>query len=143
MKKISLLLAGIGIFAFSSCNKEEILTQEQVPEEINTYVRTHFSSNTILGCVKDEGVFQTDYSVSLSDAIFLNFDGELEITRIDANVELPESVIPAKIRAYVEDEYSTNYITDWEQEKKNQQVQLDNDLRLEFDEDGKFLRIDN
>lgn len=143
MKKISLLLAGIGIFAFSSCKKEEILTEEQVPDEIKTYVRSHFSSTSILSCVKDKGAFQTDYAVKLTDAIFLNFDGELEITRIDANVELPESVIPAKIRAYVETEYSTNYITDWEQEKKNQQVQLDNDLRLEFDEDGKFLRIDD
>lgn len=143
MKKMVLLLAGVGLLTISSCKKEEILTDNQIPEEIRTYVRSHFSSSTILSCVKEKGAIFTTYEVALSDAIYLDFNGEIEITRIDASVELPESVIPAKIRAYVETEYENNYITDWEQEKKNQQVQLDNDLRLEFDEDGKFLRIDN
>ena len=56
---------------------------------------------------------------------------------------MPNSVIPEKILQYVTTNYPTNFITDWELDDKNQQVQLDNGLDLEFKMNGDFLRIDN
>jgi len=56
---------------------------------------------------------------------------------------LPNSVIPEKILQYVTVNYPTNFITDWKLDGKNQEVQLDNGLNLEFNIKGDFLRIDS
>ena len=66
-----------------------------------------------------------------------------DIIEIDGSSRLPESVIPVKILDYVNQNYSGNYITDWEIDGKNQQVGLENDLDLEFNMSGEFLRIDS
>jgi hypothetical protein len=57
---------------------------------------------------------------------------------------LPDSVIPEKIREYVKSNYPAYFITDWEKEsRKVQQIELSNGLDLEFDNDGKYLKMDN
>ena len=79
----------------------------------------------------------------MSESISLEFNRKKEIIDIDGVAQLPNSVIPEKILQYVTTNYPTNFITDWELDDKNQQVQLDNGLDLEFKMNGDFLRIDN
>ncbi|GAB1415624.1 hypothetical protein MASR2M117_10300 [Paludibacter sp.] len=38
---------------FSSCQKETIVTESKIPEEITTYVSTHFQSSNILQVIKE------------------------------------------------------------------------------------------
>jgi hypothetical protein len=66
-----------------------------------------------------------------------------EIIDIDANTKLPDSVIPDKILQFVALKYAANFVTDWQLDGNNQQVELDNGLDLEFNIKGEFLRIDN
>jgi hypothetical protein len=61
----------------------------------------------------------------------------------DGTTQLPDSVIPTALLDYVKEKHPENFITDWELENKHQQIRLDNGLSLEFDLDGKFLRIDS
>lgn len=79
----------------------------------------------------------------LSENINLEFNRKNEIIEIDGLTELPSSVIPEKLRQYVINNYPSNLITDWELDDKNQQIELDNGLDLEFNMNGDFLRIDN
>jgi hypothetical protein len=79
----------------------------------------------------------------LSDGISLEFNRKREIISIDGTSQLPTSVIPEKIFQYVENNYFGNVITDWELDGKNQQIELNNGLDLEFDMNGDFLRLDN
>ena len=79
----------------------------------------------------------------LSDQISLEFNRKNQIIDIDGKTALPNSVIPEKIRQYVTANYPTNVITDWELDDRNQQIQLDNGLDLEFTMNGDFIRIDS
>jgi hypothetical protein len=92
--------------------------------------------------IKDKDGFTKTYDVILEGGFSLEFDRKLEIIDIDGTGRLPDSVIPAKILDYVNQNYSGNYITDWEIDGKNQQVGLENELDLEFNRSGEFLRID-
>lgn len=146
MKTRSIFLLLTGIFAigiFSSCEKESVLPASDVPAEIKTYIETHFSENAILQVIKDKDGFTKTYDVVLEDGFRLEFNRKLEIIEIDGSSRLPDSVIPAKILDYVNQNYPGNFITDWELEGKNQQVSLDNDMDLEFNMSGGFLRIDS
>lgn len=131
------------IFALTSCDKETILNNAQTPSEITAFVTTHFPNHQILQTVKNAEGFKRTYDVILNGNISLEFNRKLEIIDIDADTQLPESVIPAKIGQYVNSNFPQNFITDWELEGKHQQVGLDNDLDLEFTMNGDFIRIDN
>lgn len=67
----------------------------------------------------------------------------MEIIEIDANNQLPESVIPDKIKTYVNENFPNNTITDWKIDDKNQEVKLDSGLEIKFSMEGDLIRIDN
>ena len=147
MKKKHSIITGalflFGALALSSCEKEEIIQEAEVPAEIKTYVSTHFPEHKIIQVERDKELFDKSYDVLLEGNYSLDFNKKLEITDIDGVSELPASVIPALIMQYVKSNYPTNFITDWELDDKNQQVGLDNGLDLEFNMQGEYLRIDN
>ncbi len=144
MKKLTYLAVFFTVLiVFTSCEKETILETAQTPSEITTYVETHFSTHKILQAVKDVDGVKKTYIITLNGNVLLEFNRKKEIISIDADTQLPESVVPIKIKQYVESNFPENVITDWELEDKHQQVGLDNDLDLEFTINGDFIRIDN
>lgn len=146
MKTRSLLLFLSAFFAIgtlSSCEKETILPESDWPSEIVSYVETHFSDLVILQVVKDKEGLKKTYDVRLEGGFKLEFDRKIEVIEIQGTGRLPDSVIPAKILEYVNQNYPENYIIEWELEGKNQEVKLDNSLELEFTMSGEFLRIDS
>jgi len=137
------LIATAIVFSLSSCDKEEIILSSDLPSEITSYISTHFPNNTITQVIKDRDGLAKTYDILLSENVSLEFNRKKEIIDIDGITQLPNSVIPEKILQYVTTNYLSNFITDWELDDKNQQVQLDNGLDLEFNMKGDFLRIDN
>jgi hypothetical protein len=129
--------------ALLSCDKEEILPTSDLPGDIQTYINTHFPTHTIVQIIKDRDGMTKTYDILLSDNVGLEFNRKYEIIDIDGITQLPNSVIPDKILQYVATNYPSNFITDWELDDRNQQIELDNGLDLEFNMDGDFLRIDN
>ncbi len=148
MKKLKSLFIGVLAVAMtaplSGCDREIILNVlTDVPSEISTYVATHFPGNKILQAVKDKDGLIKTYDIVLAGNISLEFNRKKEIIDIDSDSKLPDSVIPEKLRAYVNSNFPDNFITDWELEDRNQQVGLNNGLDLEFTMNGDFIRIDD
>lgn len=146
MKKLKQLLVIFitGIFlSFTGCDKETVLHETEIPQEISAYASKHFPALSILQVVKDIDGYRKSYEVVLSENIVLEFNRKKEILSIDGDSELPSTIIPEKIRNYVSTNFPANFITDWEIEGRNQQVGLDNDIEIEFTMNGDFIRIDN
>lgn len=140
MKKIILL--AILPLLFASCEKEEIITDNDIPSEILSYTDNHFPENPIMQVVKDSDGWELSYDITLDGGFFLEFNRKKEVTDIEGLSMLPNSVIPAKLLTYVETNYGENFIIGWELDDRNQQIKLDNGLELEFNMKGDFLRID-
>ncbi len=141
-KSIALTFSLLIALTLTGCDKEKVINNDELPSEIKSYISTHFPNHTIVQVVKDKDGFTKTYDVNLSGNIQLEFNRKKEIIDIDSDTQLPDSVIPEKIRAYVSTNYPENVITDWELDDKNQQIELDNGIDLEFNMDGEFLRID-
>ncbi len=139
---IKILLVTAIVFSLTACDKEVVMSPSDIPGKITSYVSTHFPDNTIIQAIKDIDGFTKTYEILLSEDISLVFNSRKEIIDIDGTIQLPNSVIPEKILQYVTANYPINFITDWELDGKNQQVQLDNELELLFNMKGDFLRID-
>lgn len=145
-----MLLAGAtALFSFTSCEKDEdvILGAGETPVGITSFADTHFPNNSITQAVKetDDGV--VTYDVTLQDGIELEFNEDKSIVGIDSNSGLPQSFLDAVVLpemvSYVNTNYATQVITDWELESNEYQIVLDNDVDLIFGLNGNFLRIDN
>jgi hypothetical protein len=139
----SFFLSLIGMTFLTNCEKEEIISSLDLPVEINSYISTHFPNKSILQVIKDKDGLIKSYDILLNENVSLEFNRKNEIIDIDANTKLPDSVIPNKILQFVALKYAANFVTDWQLDGNNQQVELDNGLDLEFNIKGEFLRIDN
>ncbi len=127
----------------TSCEKEQLILATDLPSEIKNFITTHFPSNTVAQVIKDRDGLTKTFDIILSSSISLEFNRKNQIINIDGVSKLPDSVIPEKIIQYVRTNYPTNVITDWELDNRNQQIELDNGLDLEFSMAGDFLRIDS
>jgi len=140
---IKTIFASVTLFLTISCEKEIITPSDDLPVEISTYLTIHFPKNTIVQVIKDLDGLTKTYDILLSENISLEFNRKKEVIAIDGVTQLPNSVIPEKIHQYVNINYPTQFITDWELDFDNQQIELNNGLDLEFNKKGDFLRIDN
>lgn len=138
-----LLLSVLLVFSITSCVDDKIIPATDLPQEISTYLESHFPENTVVQATVDNELFSKSYEVILKDNTTLKFNSKNKITDIEATSKLPNSVIPIQILDYVKTNYPNEVITDWELEDKNQQVELDNGITLEFTMEGEFLRIDS
>ena len=126
----------------SAFAQERILTAEQTPQKIRSYLQAHFPENKILMVKEDKERSKIDYEVKLDGRIELKFDKNFVIKDIESKKALPDGVIPQPIRDYVGEKYPNTAIVSWEKEKRKQKVELDNGLDLEFDLNGRFIRLD-
>lgn len=143
MKNVVLAFSAFALLFLTSCKKKDVVLEDnQIPEPISTYVRTNFQSQTILNCLKDKKSVGYEYNVAITSDVLLLFNESFEIQRIDGKNTLPETVVPVKIRDYVDANYPGQSVTDWELAKKlMQEVTLTNDVRLQFEQSGKFVTV--
>ena len=143
MKKISLILVALSLFVFSNANaQKKYLAVSETPGQIISYINAHFPKSEIISVKKDKEVLKTEYKVKLNTMVELEFDGNFSIKKIESKSALPQSVVPEKIVAYIHKNYPNNKILEWKKEKKGQKIELDNDIDVVFDLNGKFLGID-
>lgn len=144
MKKIRIILAVMLLIGISSVQaQKQYLEENQAPKEILQYVKTNFPDQKIVSIKEEKKRTKVEYEVNLFDMTELEFDGKYQIKEIESKSALPNNVVPQSIRDYVSKNYPSNQILEWKRKSKGQKVELDNDLELYFDFDGKFLRADD
>lgn len=144
MKRLLKNTFGLGLLVlfFTACDKESVIAEDSLPNDVSTYIETHFPEHEIVQIVKDRDGLSVSYDVLLSGGYKLEFDRKGKIEGVEGSAKLPDSVIPEPVLAYVNANYPEHYIIDWELDDKGQEVKLVNGLELKFDKTGNFLRLD-
>jgi hypothetical protein len=141
MKKIFLLMT-LAAFLLVSCDKEKVVQQDDLPANASGFVTTHYAGKQILQVVKELDNLKTYYHVYLDNGTKLDFSRQGTIKKIDGTEQVPDTVIPALILTYVHTNYPAAFIRGWEVDDTSQNVKLSTDVKLEFDRNGNFLRVD-
>lgn len=140
--KIKTLLTTLLLFGMMTMNAtDKIIPTSEIPNSIKTYVKTHFPKQSITKAEIDIEGTKKEYEIKLNNLTELKFDANYKIRKIDANVALPATVIPAKIRTYIKTNYPNQTITDWELKANSQEIELDNGLELNFSLNGDFTNL--
>ncbi|CEN37970.1 PepSY-like domain-containing protein [Capnocytophaga cynodegmi] len=144
MKKLAtmlFLLVGMTINA-----QESVVTQNELPQEAQSFIKKHFSQYTLDYIILDKEYFSSDdYTVRFSEGLKIEFNEKGEWTEIDGNYnEIPTEFISKNITSYVKAKFANTRIVKIEKGFfGTQEVKLSNGLELEFDSKGNFKRVDD
>ncbi len=145
MKKIFAFLAfaSVALFGLQSCDKDDqAVDPNKLPTTAQTFINTHFADATVSSVVKEYDDLTYHYEVYLSDGTHLEFKKNGEWKSVENRTSgVPKSVIPTKILDYIATNYSDCFVIDIERDRQYD-VELNNDLDLDFNLDGDFIRID-
>ena len=85
----------------------------------------------------------TSYDVVLNGDVKIEFNRSGEWTSVDCDRgQVPDSVLPKTILDYVTTKFTKSYVVEIERNMMGYDVKLNNDLELDFNKEGKFLRVD-
>ena len=132
-------LFSIGLFAQGNNN--------DLPETARDFINENFSAASVLE-VKEYSNWQIwedeKYEVRLSNGIELDYDESWDLIEIDSknNEGIPLTALPAEISSYLEANYPNAQVLGWENQDKDQELELSDGTELEFDAQGNFRKID-
>lgn len=144
--KLHVILAACAIaLASVACTSEKVSHDAtRIPAEARDLIASNFTSaisvveeETSLGKVKE-------YEVVLTDGTEISFNGSGEWKSIDTpnNVPVPAGLVPTAIAKYVAEKHAGAFIVGIEKDKKGFEVELSNNVELQFDPAGNFLKYD-
>ena len=145
MKKIflSLVVAMLAVMPILADN-DKMITREELPEKAQMFLTKHFDGVEVLyaKAERDMGVI-TSYDVVLDGNVKVEFNRSGEWTNVDCeHSQVPNSVLPQGVLDYVSNKFAKAYVVEIEKNMMGYDVKLSNDLDLEFNTNGKFLRVD-
>ena len=125
-----------------ACDKEEVVQSEELPADASGFIAAHYDGRQILQVVRELDNLKTYFHVYLDNGTKLDFSRKGEIIKIEGVEAIPNTVIPMLILDYVDTHYPNDFIRGWQIEGATQEIKLSTDIKLEFDKNGNFLRID-
>lgn len=145
MKKmfLSLLVMMLAVVPMMADN-DKIITREELPEQAQMFLTKHFEKADVLyaKAERDMGVV-TSYDVVLDGNVKVEFNRSGEWTSVDCERgQVPDSLLPQGVLDYVKKKFAKAYVVEIERDRMGYEVKLSNDLDLDFDKNGKFLRVD-
>lgn len=147
MKRIGIILIGLALMANMACADNDKVTNNinELPQVSRTFLSNYFNGNKVSHIKIDKDLFLIDsYDVILTDGTSVEFnrDGEWkEVKSFQQNI--PDTLIPAEIKQYVNQNYPSQKIMTVERGKRKVSVDLANGLELKFDLNGNLIDIDD
>lgn len=123
--------------------QEVVITETELPTVVKKNVVKYFGKKDISSIVKDVEFRKTVYDVYFNDQTEAEFSSTGELKEAKSHKGLPDAVVPEKVQIYVKKHYPNVVVTKWERSSNKQEVELSNGLDLEFDLNGRFLRLDD
>ena len=149
MKTVSKLIIAAGVVAIAlsglmvKAQTTNTAKNSELPAAAQAFIKEHFSGQTVTTIKAEKDLTGTEYDVVLSGGVKIEFDGKGNWEEIDANTTaLPATVVPAVIADYVAKNYAGKAIVQIDKDRKGFDVELADDTELEFDTNGKFIRVD-
>lgn len=127
------LLAVLTVGLLASCNKFIFPEADGLPANAQQFINQYFPNNTILHYEIDDA----HYDVKLSGNVELEFDLNGNWIEVDCNHNpVPAGIVPSEIADYVATNYPNNFIVKISRQNQHYEIELNNDLDLEFNLGG-------
>lgn len=122
---------------------DEIIIADQLPSKAKSFINQYFPGYEIVRVVMENDK-QITYEVSFRGGGSIEFDanGQWYDVEGDEGIPVPYGFYPESIDTYVSINYHGSYIKQIQRKYFGYEVDLSNDVDLNFDSNGNFLSID-
>lgn len=144
MKQILAIISAFFVMSTILRADDRPISYEQLPAAAKTFIKQNFPDAKLLYATVDDDFIRPDYEVRLDNGFKIKFehDGSLDnIETRDGN--LPEAIIPVKIREFVKANYPGTTYKEYEVGTRNYEVKLSNRLELKFNSSFALIEIDD
>ncbi len=154
LNKLSLVLIFSGVLFLQAVEKNEITLNpvansmkysalyQEMPATIKSFLAKYYPKATVVKYETKSTVVGKKYEVKLNNGAEIDFDKNGNWEEISDKQGVPAALIPAKIKTYLDQKYKGVKVESIDKERNKIKVDLQNDIDLEFDKNGKFLRIE-
>lgn len=144
MKKILVLLAGIFAFVGISKADDRPVTYDQLPAAAKIFIKKHFPKANLVYATVDDDLIRPDFEVRLDNGFEIQFENDGSLDKIETREgNVPEVLIPEKIREYVKKNYPHVTYKEYEVGTRSYEVKLSNKLELKFNSSFVLIEIDD
>lgn len=145
IKKITFVALAFAGISSVSAQHQNIINFSQLPTNAQNFIKTHFSEGNIsLAWEETAYLSQKEYSVKLNDGTEIEFlaNGDWEEVKT-INGQVPLKIVPNTISSYIGKNFQNVSIKEIKRKRRGYEIELSNGLDLDFDKNGKFLRVDD
>ncbi|TDP02960.1 PepSY-like domain-containing protein [Flavobacterium sp. 245] len=143
MKTHHIIATLLFTFVISASAQKKIETSE-LPKPAQEFLQKHFSYTTVDIAKKDAEHGEKGYEVKLKDGTEVEFWKDGSYREVDGgNNPIPTDYIAPNIKDYISKNYPNEKITHIDYGHKDVDVDLTNQIDLEFSKDGKILKDKN
>ena len=145
MKKLTLLW--VCMFVFSSAiwaSNDKPIKITEMPQQAQKFIKSYFSNHSVAMAKMETDFLSKSYDVIFTNGDKVEFDNKGRWTNIDCEHSVvPSGVVPQSIKEYVQKQYPSAKILKLElTDRKGYDVELSNDVEIEFDKKFNVIDID-
>lgn len=142
-RSLLILVLAFNFTACSSDDDDQIIGENELPDQAINFIETHFPDAEILSITMDVNDSMSKFEVKLNNGFDIDFDENGNWTEVEAHGQkVPDAIIPNPILAYVQDHYPNAFIEEISKKTGKFKIDLSNDVDLIFDLDGNFIGVD-
>lgn len=140
MKKIIIIAVLMLGFALSA-NAQKKIEITELPKPAQEFLKKYFSNSAIDVVKKDAEHGEKGYEVKLKDGTEIEFWKDGSYREVDGGKSpIPTGFIPVSVKDYVAKNHPNEKITHIDYGHKDLDVDLTNNIDLEFTKEGKILK---
>lgn len=135
------LICLVAFHVTAEAGKDKPISVSQLPVAAQQLLKKHFAGKKVALAKMESGLFYTDYDVIFTNGDKIEFNGKGEWTEVKCkSAAVPAGIVPARIAAYVRQNYPDNRILKIEKDDDEYEVNLSSGIEITFNRD--FLVID-
>lgn len=145
MKKLILLCMCMFVFSATIwASNDKPIKITEMPQQAQTFIKNYFSTHSIALAKMETDILSKSYDVIFTNGDKVEFDKKGRWTNIDCEHSVvPGAVVPQSIKEYVHKQYPSAKILKLElTDRKGYDVELSNDVEIEFDKKFNVIDID-
>jgi hypothetical protein len=139
--KTKIFLAIVLLSLTISASAQKKIEVADLPKPAQEFLKKHFSYTAVETAKKDAEHGEKGFEVKLNDGTEVEFWKDGSYREVDGGDKpIPTAFIPENIKAYVAKNHPNEKITHIDYGHKDLDVDLTNNIDLEFTKDGKILK---
>ena len=144
MKKLMFIMASLLVTMNACSNKPQSATFNELPAPAQQFITTYFAQSDIAWIQWERDGMSKEYEVRLNGGVEMEFYGDGSLETIDCKPNaVPDGIVPATIATYVSTKFPQAFVVKYHIDRREKEVELNNDLDLVFDLNGNFKYIDD